>query len=73
MQSQQYGSLQHSKPCAEVTSTKEVQMLDMSLYALLLGNLRLLELIVNKPYDFYIVSYITNMAIFREVTKADGR
>ena len=48
-------------------------MLDMSLYALLLGNLRLLELIVNKPYDFYIVSCITNMAIFREVTKADGR
>ena len=45
-------------------------MLDMSLYALLL---RLLELIVNKPYDFYIVSCITNMAIFREVTKADGR
>ena len=48
-------------------------MLDMSLYALLLGNLRLLELIVNKPYDFYIASCITNMAIFREVTKADGR
>ena len=50
-------------------------MLDTSLSVLLLGNLLIAfkELIVNKPFDFFIVSCITNMAIFREVTKADER